>query len=39
MSVTSGFFNSQNYDRGYDATQVSQIFDGVIEEGDEDERY
>lgn len=33
MSVTSGFFNSTNFDRTYDATQVSQIFDGVIEDG------
>lgn len=33
MSVSSGFFNSLNADREYDATQMSQIFDGVIEDG------
>lgn len=33
MSVTSGFFNSLNHDRLYDATQMSQIFDGIIRDG------
>lgn len=33
MSVTSGFFNSLNHDRLYDATQMSQLFDGLIRDG------
>ena len=33
MSVTSGFFNSSNGDRLYDAEQMSMIFDGVISDG------
>lgn len=33
MTVTSGFFNSLNYDRLYNATEMSQLFDGVIEDG------
>ena len=33
MTVTSGFFNSQNHDRLYDAEQLSSIFDGVILDG------
>lgn len=33
MAVSSGFFNSQNHDRRYDAEQMSQIFDGIIEDG------
>lgn len=33
MSVTSGFFNSDNHDRLYDAEQFSSIFDGVINDG------
>ena len=33
MTVTSGFFNSQNHDRVYDAEQLSSIFDGVILDG------
>lgn len=33
MSVTSGFFNGVNYDRMYDALQVSQLFDGLIRDG------
>lgn len=33
MSVTSGFFNSLNGDRKYNAEQMSQIFDGVINDG------
>lgn len=33
MSVTSGFFNSLNGDRLYNAEQMSAIFDGVINDG------
>lgn len=33
MTVSSGFFNSVNHDRLYDAEQLSSIFDGVIEDG------
>lgn len=33
MSVTSGFFNSINHDRLYDAEQVSSLFDGLITDG------
>lgn len=33
MTVTSGFFNSVNHDRLYDAEQVSSMFDGIIEDG------
>ena len=33
MSVTSGFFNSLNHDRRYNAQQMSSIFDGVINDG------
>lgn len=33
MAVTSGFFNSQNHDRLYNAEQMSSIFDGVINDG------
>ena len=33
MSVTSGFFNSQDGDRRYNAEQMSSIFDGVITDG------
>lgn len=33
MTVTSGFFNSSNHDRLYDAEQVSSMFDGVIVDG------
>lgn len=33
MTVTSGFFNSVNHDRLYDAEQISSIFDGIIEDG------
>lgn len=33
MSVTSGFFNSLNGDRRYNAEQMSAIFDGVINDG------
>lgn len=33
MSLTYGFYNSSNGDRVYDATQMSSIFDGIIEDG------
>ena len=33
MSVTSGFFNSFNHDRRYNAEQMSAIFDGIINDG------
>ena len=33
MAFTSGFFNSVNGDRTYDALQMSQIFDGLIKDG------
>lgn len=33
MGVTSGFFNSLNGDRRYNAEQMSSIFDGVINDG------
>lgn len=33
MAVTSGFFNSLNYDRLYNSEEMSEIFDGVIEDG------
>lgn len=33
MSVTSGFFNSINGDRTYNAEQMSSIFDGIINDG------
>ena len=33
MSLTSGFFNSVNSDRLYDAEQMSAIFDGLINDG------
>jgi len=33
MAVTYGFYNSINKDRAYDANQISQIFDGVINDG------
>ena len=33
MSVTSGFFNSINHDRRYNASQMSAIFDGIINDG------
>ena len=33
MTVSSGFFNSVNHDRLYDAEQLSSIFDGVIVDG------
>lgn len=33
MAVTSGFFNSLNHDRRYDADQMGSIFDGIILDG------
>ena len=33
MALTSGFFNSINHDRLYDAEQLSSIFDGLIIDG------
>lgn len=33
MAVSSGFFNSINHDRLYDAEQFSSIFDGIIKDG------
>lgn len=33
MAVTSGFFNSLNNDRSYDAIEMSSIFDGIIRDG------
>lgn len=33
MSVTSGFFNSLNGDRRYNAEQLTAIFDGIINDG------
>lgn len=33
MTVSSGFFNSVNHDRLYDAVQVSEMFDGIIIDG------
>ena len=33
MSVTSGFFNSLNGDRRYNAEQMSAIFNGIIRDG------
>ena len=33
MSLTYGFYNSQNHDRVYDAEDMSRIFDGIISDG------
>lgn len=33
MAVTSGFFNSINSDRRYDALQMAELFDGLINDG------
>lgn len=33
MTVSSGFFNSVNHDRRYDAEQFSSLFDGLIHDG------
>lgn len=33
MSFASGFFNSVDHDRLYDATDISRLFDGLIQDG------
>lgn len=33
MSVSSGFFNSVNGDRRYDAEELGSIFDGILKDG------
>lgn len=33
MALTSGFYNSLNGDRKYDALQMGSLFDGIIEDG------
>lgn len=33
MSFASGFFNSVDHDRLYDATDISRLFDGLIRDG------
>ena len=33
MALTYGFYNSVNHDRRYNALQMSQIFDGIINDG------
>lgn len=33
MALTSGFYNSKNGDRKYNAEQMSAIFDGIINDG------
>lgn len=33
MAIKSGFFNSLNCDRPYNAEQMSSIFDGIIQDG------
>lgn len=33
MALTYGFYNSQNGDRMYDATDISSIFDGILNDG------
>lgn len=33
MAVTFGFYNSLNGDRRYDAAQMAEIFDGIINDG------
>jgi hypothetical protein len=33
VAFTFGFYNSINHDRRYDAVQVGQIFDGIINDG------
>ena len=33
MSVTYGFYNALNHDRHYDSTQMSTLFDGIINDG------
>lgn len=33
MGITYGFYNSVNHDRVYNANQMSQIFDGIVNDG------
>ena len=33
MAITSGFYNSVNGDRTYDADQFGSLFDGIIAPG------
>ena len=33
MAITSGFFDSENGDRTYDANQMSNYFDGIVSNG------
>lgn len=33
MSITSGFFDSQNHDRVYEAAEFNRLFDGIITDG------
>lgn len=33
MAITYGFYNAINHDRAYNAMQMSQIFDGIINDG------
>lgn len=33
MELTYGFYNSVNGDRSYNATQMSELFDGIIKDG------
>lgn len=33
MSLSYGFYNSHDHDRVYNATQMSQLFDGIITDG------
>ncbi len=33
MALTFGFYNSINHDRRYNASQMSQLFDGIITDG------
>ena len=33
MALTYGFYNSINHDRRYNASQMSQLFDGIITDG------
>ena len=33
MTIKSGFFNSLNHDRVYDADDINSIFDGIITDG------
>lgn len=33
MALTCGFYNADNHDRRYDATDFSKLFDGIINDG------